>query len=280
MLEHIEIQSQSGQRLILPFTSDNSGIVIAGIDGLGPVNATIGSSVFANADGGFFHTSIREHRNIVMTLALMPTPDRSLAQIRSYLYNYLMPSSNVKILLVEYVGIRRAYKAYTTFGTVESFETALFSRDGSASISILCSDPDFKTDVVTRSNIPATQQNAFQEIDYEGNVETGFIFRMPIHVDNTKSISITMRGIDGVFRNFDFGYSSMMNGDWLTIDSQKNQKNVTIKRGNTSINGLGGISHRSIWPYLQPGTNFMKVRIASPETEYFSIEYTPRYGGL
>lgn len=273
MLTTVEVRNQAGSLLTLPLSDPSQGFVVTDIEGLEPVKATLVSSSFANLDGGQYHSSRREPRNLKLKLDLEPDYILdSVQELRRRLYNFFMPKtkSNLRFILDDgtTVGID---------GRIESFDSPLFTKDPSADISLMCYDPDFVNvdPVLITGNTVSTETNTL--VTYEGSVETGI--RFTLNVDRALT-EFTIYHIppDGVVRALDFA-GSLSAGDVLQISTVPGAKGATLISGDTATSVLYGVSPQSNWIELQPGDNYIRVYATGAAIPY-EIEYNTRYGGL
>lgn len=273
MLTKVEVLTASGTTLSLPLQDVGVGFLVADIEGLDPVEATIVSSPFGNLDGTEYQSSRRGNRNIVIKLGL--TPDfisTSVADLRSILYGYLMPKSNVLMKFymddVLFVEIQ---------GRVESLRTAIFAKEPVVAISLLCFKPDFVAPasvVVDGNTVSATTE---QVILYPGTIETGFL--LTLNVDRTLGeFMVYNRLPSGETPSMEF-VAPLLAGDILKISSVSGNKFATLTRGGIDIPILYGVSPVAAWINLFPGENNFRVQ-ASGAAIPFTIEYLAKYGGL
>lgn len=275
MIESVIVQTVAGASLILPLEDVVNGYIIADVDGLDPVRAVLVSSTVASMDGEQFQSARREARDIKFRIGLEPdyTLDDTVRGLRNRLYTYLMPKSEVKLSFVLEGGL-----TYDIRGRVETFETALFTKDPEIDIVVKCFDPDFVDPSATVLTGLATVADATEyEIDYDGTVETGI--ELTMNVNRTlNEFTIYHRPADGTVRTFDFA-EPMIAGDVLKIVTIGGSKSVTLTRTGSTTSVLRGKSPQSSWVELQNGSNHLRVYALGAPVPY-SIAYTTRYGGL
>jgi hypothetical protein len=274
VLSEVEVLSVRGSILTMPLGAITDGIVIAEIEGLDPVKATIVTTSSANQDGTQYHTSIRDDRNIKLKLEMLPDEvTQTVSSIRSKLYEFFMPKAPVKFTFRTEEGVD-----VDIVGRVESFENAHFTQEPTVDISIICFDPDFvDPDVITVPGSTVSTATTF-EIDYDGTVETSVIFTLTLDRDLSEfTIYSTMP--DGSVRNLDFALA-MLDGDTLVINTQPGNKSVTQYRGPSIFAyPLYAVSPQSSWIEIQPGINVFRVYAAGAAIP-FTLDYQNRYGGL
>lgn len=275
MLEKVEVRTEQGALLTLPLQDISEGFVIQDIDGLDPVKATIVSSSFAKMDGEQYQSSRREKRNIVMTLGFEPNyATGSVAELRKRLYTFFMPKSRVLLRFFQ-----TDEEPVDIYGRVESFDSPKFTREPSATISMLCFDPDFYNpvpDILTGNTTSSTLETP---VEYEGTVETGILFRLL--VDRTISdFTINHRPPDDSLRSLEFNAPDpLVAGDVLTISTVPGQKYVTLTRAGADTSYLYAVSPESNWISFYPGSNKIQIYAVGAGIP-FQIDYTTKYGGL
>lgn len=274
MLTAVEARTRQGDLLTLPLETP-SGFIVADIDGLDPVKATLVSSSFANQDGEQYQSARREARNIKLKIDL--DPDESLNEtvrdLRRKLYRFFMPKSEVKLTFILTEGLD-----VEITGRVESFETDHFSQEPAVDISIMCFDPDFIDPIPV--TIPGTtvSDETPRIITYDGTVETGIT--LVINVNRVlPDFTVYHTPPDDVTRTLEFDNYPLAAGDVLTISTVAGAKGATLVRAGTSSSVLYGISPQSNWIELVPGDNNLRV-YAEGAAVPLSIEYTNKYGGL
>ena len=271
-LNKLEVRTSQGSLLTLPFDDISDGLYVQKIEGLDPVKATLVSSSFAQLDGAQYHTSRREPRNIKLSLGLEPNFLTDLVgDIRDRLYGFFMPKTEVRLQFYTYL------ERLNISGRIESFETALWSKDSVVNISIMCFDPDFyeSTSVIfdgmTTSGLTETL------LDYGGTVETGILFKL-FPQRTFSAFTIYHTPPDGTLRVLEFA-STLSPNDVLTISTSVGSKYVTRLRSGVETSMLYALSPQSNWIELLPGENDIRV-YAEGLPIPFTIEYTPKYGGL
>ena len=165
MLNLVEVRNQTGSLLALGLEDISQGVYIKEIDGLDPVKAVLVSSSFANMDGEQYQSARREKRNIVIKLALDPDyAGATVRQLRRRLYNFFMPKTAVKLRFWA-----EGEPTVDIQGRVESFDSPQFTKEPSATISILCFEPDFydpNPNVIFENSVSTT---ATRRIEYSGS---------------------------------------------------------------------------------------------------------------
>lgn len=277
MLTKVDVITEQGTTLELPLQDSSEGYLVKDISGLEPVKANLVSASFANVDGEQFYSSRREARNVVVKLGLeVGYATGTGRQLRSNLYNFFMPQSTVKLRFYEddmggFVDIS---------AVVESFDCPLFAQEPEATISLMCYDPDFIDPDPVIINGVTTDGTVEMLIEYDGTVETGFLFNLM--VDRTlPEFTIHHRSSDNAIRSLIFE-EPLSAGDVLEISTVTGAKGATLtinEGGSESI--LYGIEATSNWINLFPGSNYIRVYVEEPGDPIpYTIQYTTKYGGL
>lgn len=273
MLTKLEVRTDQGALLTLPLQDYSEGYVVEDITGLDPVNATIVSSSFAQLDGSEYQSSRRENRNLVIKLSFEPTAGTvSVQQLRSRLYGFFMPKSNVQLRFYEDTGL-----VVNISGRVESFVAPRFGQDPGATISIICFKPDFVEMGVLSFGGASTAGTTELVQNYDGSVETGFLFTMNIN-RAMSGFTIYSSPPDNSLRSLIF-VAPLVAGDVVKISTVSGAKSAILTRGGVDGSILYGVSPYSNWMNLFPGPNKLRVQ-ASGAAVPWSITYTNKYGGL
>jgi hypothetical protein len=284
LLDAVKVTNSQGSVLNLPLEDPSAGFVVRNIDGLGPVKATLVSSSFANMDGGQYHSARREPRNIVLTLGLEPDyAFQGVQALRDQLYQFFMPKSKATLdfhMFDKFTqNIETQTKDLIIEARIEDFDSALFTKDPTAVISMMCYDPDFVDPRLIEFNGPVGTSLVEQDLYYEGTVETGVLFNISPNED-LSDFTIYHRPPDGTLVTIDFSYP-ILAGESVQISSVPGSKYVTLW-GNDNVEKsiLYAVSPQSGWLELQPGHNKIRVYAVLTDPIGYNIEYTNKYGGL
>lgn len=274
MLSKVEVRSDQGSLFSLELDDADSGFIVADIDGLDPVKATLVSSSFAAIDGAQYQNARRETRNIVIKLELDPDPSTgdTVRSLRQKLYNFFMPKKQVHMRYIDEDGT-----GVNIDGRVESCDVPLFVQEPTAEISIICFDPDFVDPTVKTVTGMLTSDTNPTSINYEGTVENGFVFTLNVNRTMTE-FSVYLQPPNDQIQQMNFA-APLVAGDVLTISTVFGSKGATLNRAGVETSVLYGIAPESKWFELAPGVNslrFYAVGAGIPA----SIQYTAKYGGL
>jgi hypothetical protein len=253
--------------------SETDLIQVLNVDGLDPVKATINTSAYGSIDGSSYVGSNIQNRNIVLTLK--PNPDWNTwthEKLRKLLYSYFMPK-----LLVRLVFYSDDSDPVEIYGFVESVENAMFSKEPTFQISIICPDPYFQS---LNPTILTGQNGAINTFDYNGNVESGMIVNVTHVSGNPTTIGIQLGDPQITYFGVIATVDSSMYFQMSSIPMQKYVQNVTIGTG-VIDNLLPNVylQEGSLWPILQPGSNEFKV-ITDDGVQDYQLIFYERFGGL
>lgn len=271
MLTKVEVTNSRGNILTLPMDDDDSEYVVADIDGLDPVDATLISLSYAGQDGEIYQSAKRAARNIKIKLDLDPDTS-TVTDLRQALYAYFLPKSQIKLRLYQDSGL------YVDInGVVESMSTLLFVPQPQVNISVMCYAPDFSDPRIVDLAGVTVADSTNTVIDYLGTVETDTV--VTINVNRAVSdLSIYASDESGILRQLDFS-AALLAGDVLVISSLQGAKGITLTRAGVASSLLYGRSAQSSWIQLFPGNNNFRIFAPGDPIPYV-LEYVVRYGGL
>lgn len=280
MLTEVQVYNAQGSLLSIPLGDVTQGVFVKEVEGLDPVKTTIVKTKLASMPGTKKQASSREDRNIVIKLGIEPDYiNEDPRDVRSRLYNYFMPDSSVDLRFV-----MDDSTAYNTSGTVESFESPIFTQEPGADISIICFDPDFlrSTDDqyadVEYHNLSSVSSSLTTTINNPGNLKTGiFLSFTPTRAVTSFSLYNTPEG--GGVQQMDFNIP-MLAYDTLQVSTVPGDKKVDLYRASALVGSmLYGVSPQSDWIELGPGDNEFRLYTTGSSLFYFVANYI-RYGGL
>ena len=281
MLTRLNVRSDVNiTSLALSLQDAANGYIVKDIQGLDPVKATITSSPFAGLDGEQFQASRREARNIVMTIGIEAySGGATVEELRRALYSYFLPKRTVTLTFyfADMYGNIPAGSVRQIEGQVESFETALFSKDPEIAISIMCFDPNFSGGGTYTVNGNTTSGSTEQTIEYDGTVETGFKFELNVNRAMSDFV-MTVRRPNSTQESLTFAMS-LLNGDKVTINTDPKNKYATLLRGGVESSVLYAVAPTSKWPKLYPGENYLRVLVSGASVPYV-VTHAQLHGGL
>jgi hypothetical protein len=275
VLQRVDVTNNQNVTLSLPFGDVSNGYLLSNIDGLDPVKATIVTSSFASMDGVQEQSVKREARNLIFHFGYEPdfaTVPTSVTALRNTLYNFFMPKSLVTM---------RFYSddkpELTIIGRVETFANPLFTATPGATIGIMCTNPDFVPDAISVFNGSTVGGSTETILTYNGTVDTGFTFRLPLTAASS-GFTIYHRSGEDVLSSLQFT-ASLLSGDVLNISTIQGAKSAILTRSGSNSSLLYGVSPFSKWLTLTPGPNYIRVVQGGVSMPY-SIQYSERYGAL
>lgn len=253
----LSVENSNGE--ILNFYS-NPFYTVYKIEGLEPPKASLNFSEMANFDGSRYNSGRLENRNIVLYIKIHGNIETN----RINLYKYFAGKKLIKIYYKN--KSRDVYEE----GRVESFEITPFSMNEIAQISIICDNPywrDAEETTTSFSNtfdlfefpfsiaeegIPFSEIGTLTTITINNSeIETGFIITLTAISNQILNPKIVNRTNQTFFAlNYDLKV-----GDVITINTQRNQKEVTLLRGGTKTNIINYIAKGSTWLQLEAGDN-------------------------
>ena len=270
MLTSILAKNRSEDILSLPLETPENGIIVAGIDGLGPVKASIASSSFAGFDGSIPQAARRDVRNILIKFDL--DPFRSVEDTRKLLYKFFLPKSYVTLVFTTDQGLNASIT-----GMIESCDPVIFSKEPQMTVSIICFEPDFKGTNSTRVQLVA--DGNYHDVEFNSEIETGF--STLIHITEPMQ-ELQFDVISPFGRRQRLNYSgSHVAGDLLEISTKFGAKGAYLTRNSNTTSVLYGVTITSEYPVLYPGTNKIMME-TFPNTTPFALEFEYRalYGGF
>lgn len=247
---------------------------VRNIDGLGAVKADVNTTPKGSIRGETFVGNNVGSRNIVMTLGLDPDwNDWTVSRLRRLLDLYFMPETQIR-----FVFETMEFSPVEIFGYIEANDPNMFSKDPEHQISVICPDPDF----VSVDNVFIAGRTDLDpiDVDYKGNLETGFNVLVRTDVaPNPSIISIYRTNPDletfvvdnGGTMPLDLSHDFMMN----SIPGAKFVKIV----GASETNLLNKVTAGSPWLTLKPGINQFQV-LANAGTHIWNLSYYEHFGSL
>lgn len=288
MLLKMEVTSSRAETSDLEIGADVSSpdlVQLRGIDGLGPVKASIQTAPRSNTRGEVQTGTAFPKRNIVLTLGLNPDWDtHNISSLRQLLYAYFMTGEECKLrFFTDYL------PTVEIEGVVESFEPNIFSKDPEIQVSILCLQPDFvaidATEIEGEVNL-----GDLTEIQYQGTVSTGVLLEVKHSVavptfNHILEIYMEKEEFVGEYMQIEAEINS---DQWLEVSSVAGDRHVhKVQNFNPPIhtnifsqvvNPYTGPVH---WPILEPGLNLFSVSASGDDPgQLWTLTYYDRFGGL
>lgn len=279
MIDGIRVE-RKGYASILELPLKPSDDVLGRLDyyvedvaGLDPVQASIAASDIASMDGWVFQAARRGGRNIVLTLGVNPDfGERTVQSLRERLYAYFMPKHAVRLTFTDSSFVNRWIEGY-----IESLEFPIFTKKPTATISILCPDPDFKNTIEDTLLGEVDALGTVYTIDYKGTTPTGVNLLVNGPVSAHLEFRIQSENIPIQRLNYK---SPIPNNQSLYLTTSPGSRQIVINRTPTTTESqLYHVSVQSDWPMLYPGTNMVSLYSASNPAS-FTLSYTEKFGGL
>lgn len=301
MIKKITITNYLSESIILDLRNpEQSGFFIRGVDGLGPVKATINTSQALSIDGSEYNSARLGERNVVFNLGFLENPTIEDVRHRSYRYFPLKSKVNIEV--------ETDNRTTKTSGYVESNEPIIFSSGEATMISVICPDPYFRSVETIIVHFSSTQSlfsfpfsnesltlkliifgnlqiEPQQLVTYLGDAITGVTMR--IHALGAVGSFSVYNLETGQSMTIDEDIlialtgSGLVAGDDLVITTMPGRKSVLLYRGGQVINVLNALGGDSEWIVLQPGVNtFVFTAIYGDQLLEFQIEYENVHEGI
>lgn len=284
MLTAVEVHVQSGgvPKLSLPLIGDVSGAFhIRDIEGLGPVKAIVNSRGYGLLDGEYYTGSHIGKRNIVLTIGLNPNAGyQSVEAMRKVIYGYLRPKTEP---LLKFVSTDRPLVEIA--GYVESCEPVFFSKDPEIQVSIICPKPYFiSSELKSITGVAGISPSVIPFI-FNCDLTNGIVFKLFKNGQDYEG-PITLVSADhrpNVFRVFKVSKVLVNSKSYYSINSHQGLKTVESRNQATNLrisNLLGKVTDESLWPYVVPGFNAVRVITNSNSELTWILYYVERFGGI
>lgn len=278
-------KAKSERNQILDF-SNSTKYCLYDIDGLNPVAATINTTEFATSDGAMFNSARIGTRNVVLYIKIYPEIEKN----RLALYSIFRIKSDVVLYF------RHDSLDVFISGKVESFELDHFSNSQVAQISLLCSDPYFRSatsHLVEFSNITSLFEFPFMnppeglefsridksetKIINAGELPAGVTLRLFANSSDVQNPTIYNK-TNNTFFALDF---DMEQGDLITVTTHFNNKRVILLRNGVETNILYAVKEGSTWLQLEPGENEISFTCSRGANDLdLQVEYTEMFEGI
>ena len=273
MIHSIIATNHFNQSLTIELASpEKSGLAVLSVDGLGPVKATINMDSAGSQDGTKFRNARATNRNITIQLRYM----NDIEESRLKTYKYFPVKEKVKITIVS------DDKTVFTYGWVESNEPDIFSPETEGSISIVCEDSYFQSQIASDTvfygihdlfefpfsnesltepliTISSIETNLIKPINYKGDIQTGFEMIMTAtgSVSGVRMYDLETREIMAIddAQLIALTGSGIIKGDQISIQTRKGYRSATLYRDGSAINILNTLGKGTDWFVLERGDN-------------------------
>lgn len=274
---------------ILELTQNEGFYQVLSVTGLNPPNAQINTSKIAGMDGAKFNSSKLEERNIVITLKI----NGDIETNRINLYRYFNTKQWCKIYY------KNESRDVYIEGYVETCESNLFVNNEQMQISIICPNPYFKgleeivddisktiaafefpfaIDINNPIEFSTIDTSKITRVDNNSESETGVIIEIDV-LDSCNKIQLNNISTGEIFT---LKYA-FLEGDKITIDTNKGSKSVSLIRNATKINLFGALVKNSTFFQLNIGDNYFSYLIDNGTNEdavHIVFKHYTLYGGV
>ena len=278
MIHNLTVINHLDERLSIDLESpEKSGLMVLGIDGLGPSKATIHSTDISTTDGSYFNSARIGNRNVVISLLFLPKP--TIEDTRRLTYKYFPIKKKVTLRFTTDGRICECY------GYVESNEPNIFSRMQSTQISVVCTDPflystgyggdvtsvlsgidagfefPFSNDSTSDDLLTVGHITNAREVNifYEGDAHVGLTIKI---VAKGEAKNVTIYDADrGLSMMIDTDKLAMITGtglqygDEIYISTLNGNKYVELLRFGKKTNIINCINRDASWIQLEKGLN-------------------------
>lgn len=281
-----ELKIENSRGEILDLSYSNEAYTVYKITGLTPPNTIVSSVSNGTMDGARINSVRVNSRNLVLYLSI----NEDVENNRIALYKYFPPKKTITLYFKN--GVRNV----SIEGVVELIECDLFSNRQVVQISIICPMPYFKDveylvtefgDINNLFTFPFSIESSGMELSAmvtnqrkniynAGDVDTGMIITLA--AIGTVVNPVLYNVLTGEHMKLNF---SMRSGDIITINTNINQKSVSIVRDGVRENLIGYMSPDSSWFVLEAGDNIFTYD-AEQGKERLQIAFTTSllYGGV
>lgn len=271
-----QIANSNGESLTLSQNEQKWQIV--SITGLNPPAAQINTTDIAGMDGARFNSSKLNVRNIVILLKI----NGNVEQNRQELYRFFKTKKDVTFYFSNNRDVMIS-------GVIETVECNLFENGETMQISIVCTNPYFKS--LSETTVPVSNESALFEFPFsidepipfssysEHNVteiyaetETGIVIEVDM-IDDVNKIEI-MNATTGDYLELAYQFLA---DDVLIVNTNTGAKSVILNRNGEKINLFSALDINSHFLQLESGLNRFEFAIDDgTKDEDVSIKFTYR----
>lgn len=306
MIRRIVVINPKGESLDIDISKpQESGVNVINVTGISPANAEIYSTPFGSIDGAVYAGSRVPSRNIVLTLGMMFDPE--IEDSRHKVYNMFRIKDQVTMIFI--TDSYKSGRVSQITGFVESVDVDIFSKQETATVSVVCLDPwflsldidefafagymgcfefPFENDALSGPQLEFGIVNIDRRANlfYRGDIERGFTMKIFINGSDVKNIRIY--NVDT--REIMYIYTdkiekimgrSLREGDELAIFTQSGQKGAYMVVNDVYTNVISAIDKNSDWFKLSKGDNVFAYACDSGEDKILiDMVYQNAYGGI
>lgn len=246
---------------------------IKSIEGLDPVKNTINTTSSVYKPGNYFNSSHAEARNIVFTIGLNRRSSYgfNFEDMRFRIYEIFQPGIPI---VLEFVSDRYP-KGLNIKGYTEDISNTLFTANPDVQVSMLCHDPYFSDSELVSLEFSSDYEDLKS---YLGNAPTPF--NLTKRFDAAPSGSVTFGVMNG--SSITLAGGTIKTGDIVTINTDPNLRDITIKRKSSVIKGFTGIQSGSLIQFLSATQDHIHINGGASinATPGFKVSFYRRYLGL
>jgi len=299
MLKSVTVTNYRDEPLHLELTNPyDTGLIIKGITGIGPVKANINTTELAISDGSIYNSARANSRNIVFTFQLLEDPETNLVEtVRQRTYKFF-PLKKMVTLLFE-----TDHRIAVIQGYVESNEPDIFQKEETIQISIVCPSPYFYTPdstivlngVEPMFTFPFSNESVDEdqiifgnivssistEYYYEGDVDSGVIFHihcmdfvqniMVYNMETRERMSINTSVVKAITGS---EYNDLIAGDDIYLSTISGDRYIYLIRGGKEYNILSSIPKITDWITVRKGSNVFGYTAENGKTNMTIDIYT------
>ena len=239
----------------LRITNNETKYKLEDITGLNGFERNVNLLELAGQDGSVYGSRKIPSREIVATISLVGDVENNrLALIREL-------RSNNGTTLYFNTDNRRVF----IDGIAKTADINAFSEKQAGQIAFTCENPFFHSRDNTETDID--KGSGYTTVTNNGDVPVGFQVKISLTsiTGNPTKLEVEKKIGSSDFRKIIINYSDgFESGDLITIENsfRNNNKTVTLKRNNQSINLISSIDRVSTqWFNLDQGSNFIRYRI-------------------
>ena len=302
MIHGLKVMNPKGEILDLVLSDPwSSGINVKNITGISPPQSDIFIAPYGSIDGSVYVGSRVPQRNIVLTLALMFNPQ--VEDSRYIVYNFFRIKDEATMLFFTDA------RSLMITGYVESNEVDIFSKDETATISVICNDPWFHSEqknavrfsgVMPRFEFPFWSEADQSEmiefgditidtrtvINYKGDIQTGFVAYITFSSTNFHNVyfyNMQTRErmtlfTDSIERITGYPLAA---DDEIQLSTLSGQKTAYLLRNGVLYNVISMVGKDSTWFQLTKGDNILAIASDyGVENIGFRLVYQDSYAGI
>lgn len=275
-----KVKNKRGDSLTLFPSADYA----VSIEGLTPGMASLNFSTAGSNDGSVYNSGRKENRNIVFQIQ----PIRNIEKSRIELYKIFRLNAQCEFYF------KNSSRDVFIEGYVEQIDGNLFELGQSIQVSVICNKPNFKALEETAADIssivplfsfpfaiPAkgtelseiekvAEKNVFNAGDAESGLvielrATGKVSNPVIYDESGNSFGIKI---------------DMVEGDKITINTNKGEKAVTLFKDGVSTNIINKVQPNPTWFILQPGDNIFLYSAENVDLLQIVFKHYEQYEGV